>query len=119
MVPVSRSPYDVRMNALLHAAPAALAVEYPVPEELVSPERCIVQVSGPQDADRVEVSIDRGPWRPCVRACGYWWLDATELRPGEHRLCARGVLRDGTVVDAPLRRFTASAAAARRSRRKH
>lgn len=33
------------------------------------------RVAAPETADEVDVSIDRGPWRPCRRAAGYWWFD--------------------------------------------
>lgn len=96
------------MNHLLAspAAERALGVEFPAQEQAVASSRCIVQISGPDDAQIIEISVDRGPWRSCIRACGFWWHECGELGNGPHRLSVRGQARDGTSLNALPRRFS-------------
>jgi hypothetical protein len=96
------------MNLLL-ASPAAertLSVEFPAPDQAVAASRCIAQITGPDDAQLVEISVDRGPWRRCIRACGFWWHDCGDLPSGAHRLSVRGQARDGSPMNALPRRFS-------------
>jgi len=63
---------------------------------------------GAHRIERVEVSVDRGPWRAAridERAEQHAWrlfsLDGVELSPGRHTLCSRAVDTRGLVQPSP------------------
>ena len=100
------------------AASRALDIDYPAQDAVVAPPHYTIRVGAPDGAVMVEVSIDRGPWRACRRACGYWWHDWDGIAPGAHEISARGQLRDGAMIGSTPRRFTAAVSARKHSRRK-
>lgn len=80
------------------------AIDYPFEGELVSGKEYTVRVSAPKDADRVELCLNNGPWRPCRSAAGYWWLDCREFPRGDCQARARIHTPAGTALTL-LRRF--------------
>lgn len=83
-----------------------LEIDYPHADAIVASSQYTFRVGGPETLAFVEVSVDRGPWRACRRACGYWWFDWAGYEPGPHQLVARGQNRDGSTVGSTPRRFT-------------
>jgi hypothetical protein len=74
-----------------------LSVDYPFQNEMIVSDSYSLRVHAPGVAHGVDLSIDRGPWRPCRKALGYWWLDWYDYSDGEHEVVARARLPDGNV----------------------
>ncbi len=85
-----------------------LEIDYPAEGAVVAAGHYTFRVGSDARLIMAEVSIDRGPWRACRQACGYWWYDWTGGAPGEHTLSARATAHDGRPVNATLRRFVVS-----------
>ena len=85
---------------------AQLDIDHPQQDQIVTSMLYSFRVDGPETLALLEVSIDRGPWHACRRACGYWWYDWSGYENGEHVLVARGQNRDGSPVGSTPRRFT-------------
>ncbi len=85
---------------------ANLDIDHPQQDQTVHSALYTIRVDGPESLASLEVSIDRGPWHICRRACGYWWYDWSGYANGEHTLVARGQNRDGSPVGSTPRRFT-------------
>ncbi|MBI4060959.1 MAG: hypothetical protein HY403_05955 [Elusimicrobia bacterium] len=85
---------------------AQLDIDYPQQDQIVTSPTYTFRVGGPETLATLEVSVDRGPWRACRRACGYWWHDWSGYGDGEHTLVARGQNRDGSPAGSTPRRFT-------------
>ena len=82
-----------------------LEIDYPSNGETVASPTYTFRVSATEPLVEAEVSIDRGPWRPCRHACGLWWYDWSGYARGAHHVAARGIARSGQSVDSTLRRF--------------
>lgn len=65
-----------------------IAIDYPGNKKAVSGAHYAVRISA-APCDKVEVSIDSGPWATCDNSAGYWWFHLRGLAAGEHRLAAR------------------------------
>ncbi len=86
-----------------------LEIDHPHADEAVALSHYTFRMSGPETIAFMEISVDRGPWQSCRRACGYWWFDWTNYGAGPHQLVARGQNRDGSSIGSMPRRFTAAA----------
>jgi hypothetical protein len=85
-----------------------LEVEYPAADEVVASAQYTFRVSSTEPLVEAEISIDRAAWQPCRHACGLWWYDWTGYGAGQHQVAARGVARDGRVLNSTFRRFEVS-----------
>jgi hypothetical protein len=54
-------------------------------------------------AEKVEMSIDGGPWLNCRLTSGYWWFDWSGIQPGRHVLVARMRTENGRWYRTPPR----------------
>ncbi len=87
--------------------PASYAVvDFPQDKEVVVSSEYTFRVAASPDADRVEVSIDGGEWRPCRPAVGYWWHDWSGYSKGSYRVTARTTTSSGVVAESEPRRFS-------------
>lgn len=84
----------------------AVRVEYPREGEVITHPTYTFQVGAAPDLGSVEVSIDRGEWRPCRESLGLWWFDWTDYSKGRHVLLARARLGEGIASVSDQRRFT-------------
>ena len=82
-----------------------VSIDYPQQDEGISSENYTFRFGSTPWAEKMEVSIDRGPWLTCRSAEGYWWYDWSNYTPGVHRLTVRAVSSDGTVTVSSQRRF--------------
>jgi len=85
-----------------------LEIEYPFADEVVSSPTYTFRIGCTEALVEAEISIDRSSWRPCRHACGLWWYDWTGYEAGAHQVAARGVSRDGRVLNSTFRRFEVS-----------
>lgn len=92
-------------NPMNGSATAAILVDAPREQESIETRRFAFRVLA-DDARRVELALNQGPWLPCFSSAGYWWREWTELEPGEYELNARALGRDGRWVVAGRRRFS-------------
>jgi hypothetical protein len=83
----------------------AVFIDYPQQDEGITSAQYTFRIGTAPQADKVEVSIDRGPWLACRQADGFWWYDWSNYTPGVHRLTARGVTTDGKTGMSLQRRF--------------
>ena len=81
-------------------------IDHPHADQIVTSAHYTFRMGGPETLASLEVSVDRGPWHACRRACGYWWFDWTGYEPGSHQLVARGQNHDGSPEGSTPRRFT-------------
>lgn len=80
-----------------------VTLDYPVNGEKVTAPGYTLRAGTVGDAERVEISIDQGDWRPCRYAVGYWWYDWGGYAEGQHRAEVRACLKNGrTLTDGPV-----------------
>lgn len=87
---------------------ASLDIDYPSQDQTINSSTYTIRVGAPENLVSMEISIDRGPWKPARRACGYWWFDWAHYPGGEHVIVARGQTRDGSPVGSTPRRCVVS-----------
>lgn len=85
-------------------AAVEVSIDYPQQDEGIPSESYTFRI-GSVRAEKVEVSIDRGPWLACRPAEGYWWYDWSNYAPGIHRLTARALGAGGAAGMSAQRRF--------------
>ncbi len=72
-----------------------VVIDYPQKdEEIVSPSYTF-RVGAAGDVERVEISVNKGPWLPCRYAAGYWWYDWTGYAAGRYQAAVRARLKNG------------------------
>ena len=77
--------------------------DYPQKGETIAGPNYTFRISAPQDARRVEICINQGPWQACRKSAGYWWYDCRDLSRGPYEAQARVYTR--TWMLSMLRRF--------------
>jgi hypothetical protein len=75
-------------------------VKYPRAGETVSRPSYSVQVEAPADPVRVELRINDSDWIACREALGLFWYDWAGFEPGNHRLVARVMTKDGDMLES-------------------
>ena len=70
-------------------------IEYPQQDETIASPQYAFRIGAPAGAERVDVSIDQGPWLACRDAAGFWWYDWSGYENGEHELIARTPGKNG------------------------
>lgn len=97
---------NARMEAETGRKPAGLkriTVDFPREDEAIGSAAYAFRIEA-ADAERVDLSIDDGLWRPCRPAVGYWWFDWEGCPAGRHQAVARAV-RNGESELSAVRLF--------------
>jgi hypothetical protein len=79
-----------------------VTVDYPQEGEKVKHGHYAVRVSA-NDATEVEISVDRGDWRPCRTSNGYWWGDMWPQAHEIHEIRARARTGEGDWTESEPR----------------
>jgi len=82
-----------------------VAMDYPQQGEKITAPYYTFRVGATGDPERVEVSIDQGPWQSCRQSAGYWWYDWSGYTSGRYQAVAKAWARDGRVVTSEPRDF--------------
>lgn len=82
-----------------------VGIDYPQNGETLTPGQYSFRVSAPGDAQEVRLSVDDGPWQPCRKADGHWWLDWAGETEGEHIALSRVIEADGSLIVSSPRLF--------------
>ena len=83
----------------------AVAVEFPKHGEIVRSEEYSIRVAAPAEAERVDLSVDGGPFQPCRYDEGRWREDSadygTGYGTGYHTAVVRARFNSGFVATFP------------------
>lgn len=82
-----------------------VAMDYPQQGEKITAPHYTFRVGATGDPERVEVSIDQGPWQSCRHSAGYWWYDWSGYTGGRYQAVVKAWARDGRVVTCEPRDF--------------
>jgi hypothetical protein len=80
-------------------------IDHPGADEKIALGHYAFRIGSTEPMRDIEIRIDRESWQPCRHACGFWWYDWQCTNPGPHTVSARGITRNGEVVNSNLRRF--------------
>lgn len=82
-----------------------VSLDHPQEGERITGSHYSFRIGALNGAERVEVSIDRGPWEPCRQAAGYWWYDWTGYPEGNHQAVIRVQTKDDRTLSSQPRQF--------------
>lgn len=80
-------------------------LDHPQQGETITSPQYTFRVGTAGDIERVAVSIDQGPWRPCRNSSGYWWYDWSGYTEGRYQAEAKAHTKDGRAVTSGLWKF--------------
>lgn len=69
-------------------------LDHPQQGEKITAPQYTFRVGTAGDIERVEISIDEGPWQICRNAVGYWWYDWSGYTSGRYQLAVRAQTKD-------------------------
>lgn len=81
-MPIAKSPTQGKKTGL------SVVIDYPVEQEKIMPGHYAVRISA-VNAERVEVSFNKGDWQVCRFADGYFWFDWWPAGSGKVVITAR------------------------------
>jgi len=79
---------------------ARAALDYPQQGEEISAPQYAFRAGTVGAVERVELSINQGPWQPCRYSVGYWWYDWSGYAPGRYQVEVKAFLKNGKTVAA-------------------
>lgn len=85
---------------------AYVVIDYPKHQETITSSYYTIRI-GTSPTNKVEVSIDGGPWMSARESVGYWWFDWYNITPGTHEIIARIQTGENTYITSKRRRCKA------------
>jgi len=97
-----------RAGAVKPPAPPSVGgrvtLDYPQQGEKITTPGYSLRAGTVGDVEKVEISLNQGPWLACRYSVGYWWYDWCGYAEGRQQAEVRAYLRNGnTVSDGPVR----------------
>ncbi|MFA5138370.1 MAG: Ig-like domain-containing protein [Elusimicrobiota bacterium] len=83
----------------------SVTIDFPTEGETVVGNSYTFRIGAPDNAERVEVSINKGSWQACRQDGGYWWHDWSGFAPGKYQLRARMFDKDSNEHLSPVQKF--------------
>jgi len=80
-----------------------VVIDYPRHNETITSRHYTIRI-GASQTNKVEVSIDNGPWHSARHSVGYWWYDWNNIQPGMHEIIAKMYKDNGTYLISKRRR---------------
>jgi len=99
------TPATAPAKAATKALELQVFIDYPLQDEGITSDSYSLRVGTEPAAEKVEVSVDRGPWLSARSAEGYWWYDWSNYAPGVHRITARALTTEGASGISQQRRI--------------
>jgi hypothetical protein len=73
-------------------------------EKITSPQYTF-RAGAAGNIERVEISINQGPWQACRHSVGYWWYDWSGYSAGRYQAVVRAQTKDGRLFSADPTKF--------------
>lgn len=80
-------------------------LDYPQQGEKITAPHYTFRVGTAGDIERVEISLNAGPWQACRHSVGYWWYDWADYTGGRYQAVVKAWARDGRAVTCEPRDF--------------
>jgi len=84
------------------------ALDYPQEGETIVSPQYTFRVGAAGEPERVEISLNQGPWLPCRYAVGYWWYDWTGYTSGRYQAAVRVYTKGGQAAGGGTCEFQVS-----------
>jgi len=70
-------------------------LDHPQQGEKITAPRYTFRIGAVGAVERVEISLNEGPWQACRNAVGYWWYDWADYAAGRYQAVVKGQTKDG------------------------
>lgn len=80
-------------------------LDHPQQGEKITAPHYTFRVGTAGDIERVEISLNAGPWQACRHSVGYWWYDWADYTGGRYQAVVKAWARDGRAVTCEPRDF--------------
>ena len=74
-----------------------VVLDHPQQGEKITSPHYTFRIGTSGDTERVEISIDQGPWQSCRYSVGYWWYDWSNYTGGRYQAAAKAWAKNGRV----------------------
>jgi len=81
-------------------------LDHPQQGEKITSPQYTFRVGAVGDMERVEISVNEGPWQVCRYSVGYWWYDWSGYAAGRYQAAARARTRDGRLLTTDPAKFS-------------
>jgi hypothetical protein len=99
-----------QIGAAAKTEESCMLLDYPQEDEKITTPHYTFRIGAIRETARVEISIDKGPWRACRPSAGYWWYDWSNYNDGPHQALAKAHEKEGHALTSAPRRFQVSLA---------
>ena len=80
-------------------------LDHPQQGERITAPHYTFRVGTSGEIERVEISINKGPWQPCRNSAGYWWYDWSGYTDGRYQAVARARAKNNQVFTSEPSKF--------------
>ena len=81
------------------------ALDHPQQGEKITAPRYTFRIGTVGAIERVEISLNEGPWQPCRHSVGYWWYDWADYAAGRYQAAVRAQAKDGQTFTSEPYKF--------------
>jgi len=82
-------------------------LDHPQQGEKITTPRYTFRIGTLGAIERVEISLNEGPWQACRNAVGYWWYDWADYAAGRYQAVVKAQTKDGQAFTSELYKFQA------------
>lgn len=98
MKSMSRKKTATKETGTVKTAGVRAVLDHPQQGEKINSSQYTFRAGTTGDVERVEISINQGPWQVCRYSVGYWWYDWSGYAAGRYQAAARAQTRDGRLL---------------------
>jgi hypothetical protein len=86
-----------KLGPVVKTSEVRAVLDHPQQGEKITAPRYTFRIGTIGDLERVEISINEGPWQACRNAVGYWWYDWADYAAGRYQAAVRAQTKDDQV----------------------
>jgi len=80
-------------------------LDHPQQGEKITAPRYTFRIGAVGAIERVEISLNEGPWQPCRHSVGYWWYDWADYAAGRYNAVVKAQTKDGQSFTSEPHKF--------------
>ncbi|HCE97094.1 MAG TPA: hypothetical protein DER10_01205 [Elusimicrobia bacterium] len=94
-----------KLGPVIKTSEVRAVLDHPQQGEKITAPRYTFRIGAVGAIERVELSLNEGPWQPCRNSVGYWWYDWADYAAGRYQAAVRAQTKDGQVFTSEPCKF--------------
>ena len=82
-----------------------VVLDHPQQGEKITAPHYTFRIGTSGDIERVEISLNKGPWQSCRNAVGYWWYDWADYAAGRYQVVVKAQSKDEQIFTSAPSKF--------------